>query len=180
MATMNAETRAISWLQLVNHPSTENIARAVAKQVPHDEILAPLAALLQCRLDVMSITERLEKADSWAALNSSQTQFSQVRTRFRTSMKGMSGGALAGSLRIKAGDVPFGKVQWESAYTGSSTSADSDGDRTMTDESEDDSIGEQSDEEDEDDYESDSDGGGDDGRDESLQKPGCSRSDEAR
>ncbi|OJD31252.1 uncharacterized protein BKCO1_5000077 [Diplodia corticola] len=168
MAVMSPELRAASWLRLVVHPSTESLGavdtpyspQSAAGQVQYDDLLTPLAALLQCRLDVLNVTEKLEKADSWAVLNSSQTHFSQLRARFRTSMKSMSGGVLSGSLKVKVGDIPFGKVQWENAY------ADSDGDRTATDESEDESIGEQSDEADDDDYESDVDG------DESAHKAG--------
>lgn len=121
MAAMSPELRVAAWLQLASHHSTESLksiatpysAQAGTTQTPNDDILTPLAALLQCRLDVQSITEGLGKAESWAALNSSQTQFSQLRTRFQTSMKRLSGGVLSRSLKIKAGDVPFGKVQWE-------------------------------------------------------------------
>lgn len=85
--------------------------------MPFDEVLAPLASLLQCRHDVSSVTDNLRRAGSWAALNSSQTHLSRLRMRFRRSMKDMNGTGFPNYGRMGAGDVPFGKVQWERSGT---------------------------------------------------------------
>lgn len=121
MAPISPESRTSLWLRLVNNLSAEDLrgittsysSTSARSQASCDEVLAPLAVLLQCRLDVLSLTETLKRAESWAVLNSSQTQLSRLRTRFRNSVRDLNGAALVQAGRMSAGDLPFGKVQWE-------------------------------------------------------------------
>ncbi|KAF4308009.1 hypothetical protein GTA08_BOTSDO04279 [Botryosphaeria dothidea] len=142
MASLNPDSFMSSWLRLVDDPSKDVLSKITTtytnapkgNQTSCVDILTPLAMLHQCRLDVLSVTEGLRKAESWTALTDSQMQLSHLRLRFRKSTKEMGGAAPKHFGRMRASDAPFGRVHWEKTGARSATSsADSDGDQKMTD-----------------------------------------------
>lgn len=125
MASLNPDSFMSSWLRLVDDPSKDVLSKITTtytnapkgNQTSCVDILTPLAMLHQCRLDVLSVTEGLRKAESWTALTDSQMQLSHLRLRFRKSTKEMGGAALKHFGRMRASDAPFGRVHWEKTGT---------------------------------------------------------------